>query len=99
MARDPEDDIEATRALAQWLEDKPDASIVVAAIDQGQSDELDIALRLSRLTAYHLIGLVQVLVEHVVTIVEETPEPDLQPEYETLLKVKELLDGGARKIQ
>ncbi|HEY3919565.1 MAG TPA: hypothetical protein VGL83_17385 [Stellaceae bacterium] len=91
--RDPEDENEARAALEEWLEDKPEAAIVVAAIDRNPDDTLDVALKLSRLTAYHLVGLVQALLQQALDAAEATPGAGLDPELETLRRAKALLDG------
>lgn len=91
--RDPEDDNEARAALEEWLTEKPDAAVVVAAIDRNEDDTLDIALKLSRLTAYHLIGLVQALLQRTLDSAEATPRASLDPELEILRQAKALLDG------
>jgi hypothetical protein len=94
MPRNPEDDLQARRSLDEWLTERPDAAIVVAAIDQRQDEGLDVGLRFSALTAYHLLGLMQVLIDHTMTIFEETGASQ-SPEYDTLRQVKALLGGPA----
>ena len=91
--RDPEDDEGARQALNDWLEERPDAGIVVAAIDRLPNDTLDVAVKLSRLTGYQLIGLVQALLQQAIDIALETPGADRDPDFGRLLRAKALLDG------
>lgn len=91
--RDPEDDEGARQALEDWLKERPDAGIVVAAIDRLPDDTLDVAVKLSRLTGYQLIGLVQALLQQAIDIAAETPGADLDPDFDRLQRAKALLDG------
>lgn len=94
MPHNPEDVAEARRALEDWIRDRPNASIVVAAIDEQADGALDIGMRLSTLPGYHLIGLIKALVDHTLTVVEQSPVATASREYETLCDIKALLDGG-----
>jgi hypothetical protein len=91
--RDPEDDQGARQALEEWLCERPEAGIVVAAIDRLPDDTLDVVVKLSRLTGYQLIGLVQALLQQAIDIASETPGADLDPDFERLKGAKALLDG------
>ena len=91
--RDPEDEEGARQALEEWLRERPDAGIVVAAIDRLPDDTLDVVVKLSRLTGYQLIGLVQALLQQALDIAAETPGAALDPEFERLQQAKALLDG------
>ena len=91
--RDPEDDVSARQALEDWLRDRPEAAIVVAAIDRLPDDTLDVAVKLSQLTGYHLIGLVQALLQEAIDMVAETPGATLDPDFERLRQAKALLEG------
>lgn len=91
--RDPEDDQGARQALEDWLRERPDAGIVVAAIDRLPDDTLDVAVKLSRLTGYQLIGLAQALLQQAIDIALENPGAVLDPEFERLQQAKALLDG------
>jgi len=91
--RDPEDDQGARQALEEWLKERPQAGIVVAAVDRLPDDTLDIEVKLSRLTGYQLIGLVQALLQQAIDIALETPGAALDPDFERLQKAKALLDG------
>jgi|SRR6185437_1372719 hypothetical protein len=94
MPHNPEDVAEARRALEDWIRDRPNGSIVVASIDEQADGALDIGLRLSALTGYHLIGLIQALVGHTLTVLEQSPVATASRDYETLCYIKALLDGG-----
>jgi hypothetical protein len=91
--RDPEDDQAARQALEEWLSERPEAGIVVAAIDRLSDDTLDVVVKLSRLTGYQLIGLVQALLQQAIDIASETPGANLDPDFERLKQAKALLDG------
>jgi hypothetical protein len=91
--RDPEDDEGARQALEDWLKERPEAGIVVAAIDRLPNNTLDVVVKLSRLTGYQLIGLVQALLQQAIDIASETPGADLDPDFERLQQAKALLDG------
>jgi hypothetical protein len=91
--RDPEDDEAARQALDDWLKERPEAGIVVAAIDRLPDDTLDVAVKLSRLTGYQLIGLVQALLQQAIDIASETPGADLDPDFARLQRAMALLDG------
>ena len=91
--RDPEDDEGARQALEDWLKERPEAGIVVAAIDRLPNNTLDVVVKLSRLTGYQLIGLVQALLQQAIDIASETPGADLDPDFEQLQQAKALLDG------
>ena len=96
---DREDDQAAKQALEDWLEERPDAGIVVAAIDRLPDDTLDVEVKLSRLTGYQLIGLVQALLQQAIDIASETPGAELDPDFERLQRAKALLDGeGAPEL-
>jgi hypothetical protein len=95
MARTPEDNADARQALETWLTQKPGAAIVVAAIDDLPGGVLDVSMRLSAFSGYHLMGLMQALVEQVLASVADAPDgAKLAPEYETLLQIKELIESG-----
>ena len=91
--RDPDDDQAAKQALEDWLKERPDAGIVVAAIDRLPDDTLDVEVKLSRLTGYQLIGLVQALLQQAIDIASETPGAELDPDFERLQRAKALLEG------
>jgi hypothetical protein len=91
--RDPEDDEGARQAFEDWLKERPEAGIVVAAIDRLPNNTLDVVVKLSRLTGYQLIGLVQALLQQAIDIASETPGADLDPDFERLQQAKALLDG------
>ena len=91
--RDPADDEGARQALEDWLKERPEAGIVVAAIDRLPNNTLDVVVKLSRLTGYQLIGLVQALLQQAIDIASETPGADLDPDFERLQQAKALLDG------
>ncbi len=97
MARRREDNAQARQALETWLTQKPGAGIVVAAIDELPDGALDVSMRLSAVTGYHVLGLMQALVKQTVATVEETPLAKLSPEYETLMEIKALLEDGPGK--
>ena len=94
MPRNPEDAAEARRALEDWIRDRPNASIVVAAIDEQADGALDIGMRLSALTGYHLIGLMEALVDHTLKVLAQSPVAAASRDYETLCEIKALLDEG-----
>ena len=98
--RNPEDDQSARQALEDWLRDRPDAAIVVAAIDRLPDDTLDVAVKMSQLSGYHLIGLVQALLQEAIDMVAETPGATLDPDFERLRQAKALLedDGAAVRL-
>jgi hypothetical protein len=89
--RDPEDDDAAREALEEWLKDRPHAAIVVATIDRLPDDTLDIGMKLSRLTGYHLIGLAQALLQQAIEMAEASGSV-LDPELEKLRQAIALLD-------
>jgi hypothetical protein len=91
--RDPDDDQGARQALDEWLRRRPEAGIVVAAIDCLPDDTLDVEVKLSRLTGYQLIGLVQALLQQAIDIASETPGAELDPDFDRLQRAKALLDG------
>jgi hypothetical protein len=92
--RDPDDDDGARQALDEWLKERPDAGIVIAAIDRLPDDTLDVVVKLSRLSGYHLIGLVQALLQQAMDIALETaPNAALDPEFQRIEQAKELLDA------
>jgi hypothetical protein len=91
--RDPEDDEGARQALEDWLKERPEAGIVVAAIDRLPNNTFDVVVKLSRLTGYQLIGLVQALLQQAIDIASETSGADLDPDFERLQQAKALLDG------
>ena len=90
---DREDDQAAKQALEDWLKERPDAGIVVAAIERLPDDTLDVEVKLSRLTGYQLIGLVQALLQQALDIASETPGAELDPDFERLQRAKALLEG------
>jgi len=90
--RDPEDDDAARQALEEWLSDRPNAAIVVAAIDRLPDDTLEIGIKLSRLTGYHLIGLAQALLQQAIETAEISGSL-LDPELEKLRQAIALLDS------
>jgi hypothetical protein len=90
--REPEDDEDARQALEDLLKDRPSAGIVVAAVDRLPDDTLDVALKLSQLTGYHLIGLVQALLQEAINLAAENPGVTLDPEFTRLQQAKALLD-------
>jgi hypothetical protein len=94
MPHNPEDLAEARRALEDWIRDRPNGSIVVASIDEQADGALDIGVRLSALNGHRLTGLIQALVDHTLTIIEQSPVATASREYETLCEIKALLDGG-----
>jgi hypothetical protein len=89
----PEDDQGARQALEDWLRERPEAAIVVAAIDRLPDDTLDVAVKLSRLCGYELVGLVQALLQQAIDIASEASGATLDPEFERLQQAKALLDG------
>ena len=91
--RDPEDDQGARQALEAWLLERPEAGIVVAAIDRLPDDTLDVEVKLSRLTGYQLIGLVQALLQQAIDLAAETPGAVRDPDFERLQRAKALLEG------
>jgi len=91
--RDPEDDQAARQALDEWLRERPEAGIIVAAIDRLPDDTLDAEVKLSRLTGYQLIGLVQALLQQAIDWASETPGVELDPDFERLQRAKALLEG------
>ena len=91
--RDPEDDEAAKQALEEWLRERPEAGIVVAAVDRLPDDTLDVEVKLSRLTGYQLIGLVQALLQQAIDLAAETPGVELDPDFERLQRAKALLEG------
>lgn len=93
--RDPDDDEGARQALETWLGERPEAGIVVAAIDCLLDETLDVEVKLSRLTGYQLIGLVQALLQQAIDIASETPGAELDPDFERLQRAKALLEGGS----
>jgi ABC-type phosphate/phosphonate transport system ATPase subunit len=54
---------------------------------------LDVAVKLSRLSGYQLIGLAQALLQQAIDIAAENPGATLDPEFERLQQAKALLDG------
>ena len=91
--RDPEDDQGARQALEDWLRERPEAGIVVAAIERLPDDTLDVEVKLSRLTGYQLLGLVQALLQQAIDLAAETPGAALDPDFERLQRAKALLEG------
>src|SRR5581483_9278311 len=89
--RDPEDDDAAREALEEWLRDRPNAAIVVAAVDRLPDDTLEIGMKLSRLTGYHLIGLAQALLKEAIATAVASGNI-LDPELEKLKTAVSLLD-------
>jgi hypothetical protein len=94
MPRTPEDAVEARQALESWLTQKPGASIIVAAIDEQPDGSLDLGMGLSALTGYHIIGLMEALADQALSIADEVPEVKESPEYDRLLRVKQMIAGG-----
>jgi hypothetical protein len=88
-----EDDQAARQALDEWLRERPEAGIIVAAIDWLPDDTLDVEVKLSRLTSYQLIGLVQALLQQAIDWASETPGVELDPDFERLQRAKALLEG------
>lgn len=82
------------RALEDWIRDQLNASIVVAAIDEQADGVLDVGMRLSALTGYHLIGLMQALVDHTLKVLAQSPVTTASRDHETLCEIKALLDEG-----
>jgi hypothetical protein len=82
------------KQCVHWIRDRPLASIVVAVIDEQPNGELDIGLRLSAISGYRLIGLIQALIGHTLTVVEQSPVATGSQEYDVLREIKALLDGG-----
>jgi hypothetical protein len=97
MARDLQDDPILLRSLKGWLRDKPCASCVVAAIDPGENDELEISLQLSHLSAYQLIGLIQALLDHTIAIAEDVhgDTAESSTEVNRLRAAQATLDGAS----
>jgi hypothetical protein len=93
MPRTPEDAAEARQALETWLTQKPGASIIVAAIDEQPDRSLDIALRLSALTGFRIMGFMEALADQALSIAEKVPEVKELPEYDHLLRIKEMIAG------
>jgi hypothetical protein len=93
MRRKSEVSAEARQALETWLIQKPGAAIVVAAIDECSDGALNIATWVSALTGYHLLALMRALLDQAMEGFEETQRIEVTPEYERLLKIKELLDS------
>jgi hypothetical protein len=54
---------------------------------------LDVAVKLSRLSGYQLIGLAQALLQQAIDIALENPGATLDPEFERLQQANALLDG------
>lgn len=92
--RDPEDDDAAREALEEWLRDRPHAAIVVAAVDRLPDDTLEIGMKLSRITGYHIIGLAQALLKEAIATAEASGSL-LDPEMEKLRQAFALLDSEA----
>ena len=92
--RDPDDDEGARQALEAWLRERPEAGIVIAAIDSLPDETLDVEVKLSRLTGYQLIGLVQALLQQAIDIASETPGAEPDPDFERLQRAKALLEDG-----
>jgi hypothetical protein len=88
-----EDDDGARQALEDLLRDRPHAGIVVAAVDRLPDDTLDVALKFSRLSGFHLVGLVQALLQEAIDLAAENQDAAFQPEFARLLQAKALLDG------
>jgi hypothetical protein len=88
MFRDPQEDDEARAALNRWLIEMPEAAIVVAAINSGDDDALDVSLRVSRTMPYQLIGLIQALFEHAIKSASPRPGADRSPELDALLSLR-----------
>ncbi|HWE73521.1 MAG TPA: hypothetical protein VG328_10210, partial [Stellaceae bacterium] len=86
--RDPDDDDGARQALEDLLKERPSAGIVVAAVDRLADDTLDVALKFSHLSGYHLIGLVQALLQEAINLAAENPDATLDPEFERLQQAK-----------
>lgn len=95
--RDPEDDDAAREALEDWLRERPNAAIVVAAVDHLPDETLDIGMKLSRLTGYHLVGLAQALLQQAIASAE-TSGNVLGSEIEKLRQALALLDSDPAPV-
>lgn len=62
MARDPEDDDLATQSLEEFQADS-DAMIVVGSAKLLPDESLEVGMRISHGTPYHLIGLAQAILK------------------------------------
>jgi hypothetical protein len=98
MPRAPEDSAEAQQALTTWLSQKPDAAIVVAAMDEQPDGSIDIEVRLSALTVYHILGLMEALADQAIAIVDKLPGVEESPGYDRLLRIKEMLAADDCKL-
>jgi hypothetical protein len=99
IRRDPEDDEEARTALNQWLIDQPEAAIIVAAINRGTGDELDISLHLSCMTPYQLVGLIQALLAQAIEAASrQSGGANRSPELDALREVQAFLEGGPAMV-
>jgi hypothetical protein len=99
MRRDPEDDEAVRAALNQWLDEQPEAVVIVAAINRGTHDELDVSLRLSRMTPYQLVGLIQALLAQAIEAASRQPGgADRSPELDALREVQDFLEGGPAMV-
>jgi hypothetical protein len=98
MRRDPEDDETVRAALDQWLNEQPEASIIVAAINRGTGDELDVSLRLSHMTPYQLVGLIQALLAQAIEAASRQRGADRSPELDALREVQDFLEGGPAMV-
>jgi len=71
MARDPQDDAMALKALKQFQAAEPDAAIMVATVMEDRSDDGQIvAMRLSHHSPLHLIAAAQVLIHNAIDELE-----------------------------
>jgi hypothetical protein len=94
MLRKQQDSADARQALETWLSQKPDASILVAAIDQQADGGLDIAMFLGGLTGYQIIGLMETLADQAIATADAVPAVKDSPLYDRLLRIKEMIAGG-----
>jgi hypothetical protein len=88
MARDPNDDALALRALRQFQSAQPDAAIVVATVTDGETDDSQIvAMRLSHHSPLHLIAAAQALLQNAMDELTQSgaPNSDAVPRLQSAL--------------